>query len=134
MIKIQLNLNKKIEKFPPRIVERILNYTGVEGEKLTKKQTKVDTGRLRSSVTYQISDNVLKIGSNVKYAPFILGDVGPYVIRPRKRKALRFKIGNEYIFSKKVNHPGAYGVLSKVKEELQRKYIPEIIKKVLNGG
>jgi hypothetical protein len=66
-------------------------------------------------------------GSNVKYAPAIIGDTDPFDIRPRKAKALIFAVGpnpkTDIIFAKKVTHPGGkkltgdgnnYGLLTRV--------------------
>lgn len=37
---------------------------------------------------------------------FVLDGTRPHVIRPRRAKALRFEVGGEVVFAKRVRHPG----------------------------
>lgn len=48
------------------IKRTVLYYEG-----LTKKHTPVDTGRLRSSITYNITPSFGRVGTNVQYAEFV---------------------------------------------------------------
>lgn len=122
-------LGERQEKMP-QVVREVLTRQGIEGESLTKRKTPVDTGRLRSSVSHQVEDDYVAVGSNVKYAPFVIGDVPPFIIKPRRAKALRFKIGNRVIFAQRVRHPGGKKILQKVAEELRRKQ-PQVVHEVL---
>jgi phage gpG-like protein len=73
----------------------------------------VDTGRLRSSITHEITQGptglVARIGSNVEYARYVeegtLGTMPPE-IRPRSKRAL-FWAGAEHPVAVIYNHPGA---------------------------
>ena len=70
----------------------------------------VRTGRLRSSVKAVVRDKFsFGVSSNVIYARIheIGGRTRPYVIRPKRAKALRFTIGGKTIFAKSVKHPGS---------------------------
>lgn len=72
------------------------NLAGVGGPK------RIDTGRLRASITTQLVRDVgggpaVVIGTNVKYALYVHEGTGIYgpkgkPIRPRQAKALRFKL------------------------------------------
>ncbi|WP_284576856.1 hypothetical protein [Streptomyces sp. 2P-4] len=37
---------------------------------------------------------------------FVLDGTRPHLIRPRRRKALRFEVGGDVVFAKLVRHPG----------------------------
>lgn len=37
---------------------------------------------------------------------FVLNGTRPHLIRPRRKKALRFEVGGEVVFAKLVRHPG----------------------------
>jgi len=77
----------------------------------SKVLTPVDTGNLRSSQRMFIRTNrkrvVARVFTRVNYAaPVHEGSNGPYPIVPRRKKALKFKIGGQTIIVKKVIHPG----------------------------
>jgi hypothetical protein len=73
--------------------------------------TPVDTGNLRSSqrLFLRVSRKrvVARVFTRVNYAaPVHEGSEGPYPIVPKRKKALKFKIGGQTIIVKKVIHPG----------------------------
>ena len=77
----------------------------------SKVLTPVDTGNLRSSQRMVIRVGkqrvVARVFTRVNYAaPVHEGSDGPYVILPRRKKALKFKVGATTIIVKKVIHPG----------------------------
>jgi len=76
------------------------------------EQSPVRTGRLQKH-RFSISKYRGRIYPTVKYAYWVHEGTGlygplkrPYIIRPKTKKALRFKVGGKYIFVKKVVHPG----------------------------
>jgi len=88
-----------------RYVEAIKEY--VEKEKPFKPRT----GNLLQTVHWRpvglFATEVLGAGDTVKYGYFLeFGTKGPYIIRPRKRKALKIPTEEGYIFRKKAVHPG----------------------------
>jgi len=48
-----------------------LEAIGMEAEGYAKDECPVDTGRLRNSISHQIEDNEVYIGTNVEYAPYV---------------------------------------------------------------
>lgn len=70
----------------------------------------VDTGRLRASIktkrTLSIRGPQYTVYTNVNYAPYVENGTRPHVIRPKTKKALRFKVGGSFVIVAKVNHPG----------------------------
>ena len=48
-----------------------LEAIGMTAEGHAKKNTPVDTGRLRNSITHTADSNAAYIGTNVEYAPYV---------------------------------------------------------------
>lgn len=63
--------------------ERSLEKIGLVAEGYAKRLCPVDTGRLRNSITHEVEDDSVYIGSNVEYAPDV--ELGT-----RKQKAQPF--------------------------------------------
>ncbi|HEX6518279.1 MAG TPA: HK97 gp10 family phage protein [Nocardioidaceae bacterium] len=71
----------------------------------------VDTGRLRASIRVERRSffglrQRWTVGSDVEYAPMVNDGTRPHVIRPRRAKALRFKVGGRTVYAAVVRHPG----------------------------
>lgn len=93
-------------------LEKKLLSVGLQIERAAKQNAPVDTGRLRSSITTETGDRfglpVVRVGTNVEYAPAIEFGSEPYIIEPDEAEALQWtdpKTG-EPVFAKKVEHPG----------------------------
>ena len=56
---------------------------GAKAEGYAKRNCPVDTGRLRNSITNDISDNAIHIGTNVEYAKYV-EYMDKYGKKPRK--------------------------------------------------
>lgn len=54
-----------------KAIERGLEAIGLTAEGHAKKETPVDTGRLRNSISHAVEDKAAYIGSNVEYAPYV---------------------------------------------------------------
>lgn len=71
----------------------------------------VDTGRLRASIRVE-RRSILglrqrwTVGSDVEYAPMVNDGTKPHIIRPKRAKALRFRVGGKVVFARVVHHPG----------------------------
>lgn len=71
----------------------------------------VDTGRLRAFIRVERRSffglrQRWTVGSDVEYAPMVNDGTRPHVIRPRRAKALRFKVGGRTVYAAVVRHPG----------------------------
>ena len=81
----------------------------VQMNKLTGQVLKVRTGRLRSSVTDRFESTpttaVSTVGTNVSYGVAWEKGIAAHDIVPIHAKALRFEIGGEVFFRKKVHIP-----------------------------
>jgi hypothetical protein len=71
----------------------------------------VDTGRLRASIRVERRSTFglrqrWTVGSDVEYAPMVNDGTRPHIIRPKRAKALRFKVGGKTVFARIVHHPG----------------------------
>ena len=70
-----------------------------------------DTARLRNSIDSAVAGDTVLVGSNVKYAR--IHQKGG-VIKPVKKKALKFKVGGKWVYAKKVTiKPRPYLGISK---------------------
>lgn len=54
-----------------KAIERGLEAIGLTAEGHAKKETPVDTGRLRNSISHAVEDGSAYIGTNVEYAPYV---------------------------------------------------------------
>ena len=54
-----------------KAIERGLEAIGLTAEGHAKKETPVDTGRLRNSISHAAEDGSAYIGTNVEYAPYV---------------------------------------------------------------
>ena len=71
-----------------RAKKRGLEAIGLTAEGRAKKETPVDTGRLRNSVSHTTDDEAAYIGTNVEYAPYVeLGARGRPGVHMLKRAA-----------------------------------------------
>ena len=71
----------------------------------------VDTGRLRASIRVERRSffglrQRWTVGSDVDYAPMVNDGTKPHIIRPKRAKALRFKVGGKTVYAMVVHHPG----------------------------
>lgn len=92
----------------------------VQRNQLSGQMYKVRTGRLRASVAQGAADSRSRfestptssmyfVGTNVKYAaPLFLGRAA-YDVVPVKAKALRFTVGDQVLFRKRVHIPARPG-------------------------
>lgn len=71
---------------------------------LTPVGTGAGSGRLKGATDYQVHNNVLRIGNDVEYAPYVEFDTKPHIIVPREKKSLFWKGAKHPVG--KVNHPG----------------------------
>lgn len=78
-----------LDKATPKILEMI----GIKAEKYAKALCPVGTvestgikgyrgGTLRNSITHQVDDKILSVGSNVEYAPYVELGTGPNFTPP----------------------------------------------------
>lgn len=52
-------------------ISKALEKIGLIAERYAKEKCVVDTGRLRNSISHQVDDKTVYIGTNVEYAPYI---------------------------------------------------------------
>ena len=62
---------KEVLSAMEKAIERGLEAIGLTAEGHAKKETPVDTGRLRNSISHAVEDKSAYIGTNVEYAPYI---------------------------------------------------------------
>ena len=78
-----------------RAKKRGLEAIGLTAEGHAKKETPVDTGRLRNSISHATDDEAAYIGTNVEYAPYVeLGARGRPGVHMLQRAASEH--GSEY--------------------------------------
>lgn len=93
-------------------LKKKLLSTGLEIERAAKQNAPVDTGRLRSSITTEVMERrgipIVKVGTNLEYAPAIEFGVEPFIITPDQAEALQWTDPDtgEPVFATRVEHPG----------------------------
>ena len=89
-------------------VDKKLNLIGNYLLGISKALTPVGqgggAGRLKGATDFIVSNGVLRIGNNVKYAPFVEFPTKPHIIKPKDAKALFWKGAKHPM--KAVHHPG----------------------------
>ena len=94
---------KNIENEVSSLVKNTLY--GIETE--AKRNCPVDTGRLRGSITTNITGKMSgETGTNISYATAVEYGTRPHTIKPKDKQALHWKEGNTDVFAKEVHHPG----------------------------
>jgi hypothetical protein len=72
-----------------------------------KRLSPVRTGNLRRTIhVARVSAREAVVEASANYAAFVEFGTRPHEIRPRNRKALRWKSGGAYRFARVVQHPG----------------------------
>lgn len=97
-------------------INRTMRRIGKLMVPVLKGVTPVVTGKLKNSTRFQIlgapDTQVLQIRQGARsvegafYGEFVRKGTAPHVIVPRRGKALRFMIGGQVVFARRVNHPG----------------------------
>ena len=78
-----------------------------EGVQYARMNVAFKTGELSRSIGYRIDGDQIIIEATAPHAPFVeYGTAGPYIIRAKNAKALRFQVGGSTLFRKSVMHPG----------------------------
>ena len=67
---IKNNLNV-IAKASNEAVDVILEAIGIYAQEYAADGAPVDTGRLKGSMTHQLGDKCVYVGTNVEYAPYV---------------------------------------------------------------
>jgi len=70
------------------------------------------TGAMLRSIKLERRGEGYAVTNDEQMAPharFVHWGTRPHVIRPRRKKALRWVVGNAFVFARKVNHPGYAG-------------------------
>lgn len=62
---------KRLSKSIDGVIDEALMLSGLIVERSAKRNTPVDTGRLRASITTRLGNNYVEVGTNVKYAPYV---------------------------------------------------------------
>lgn len=65
-----------------------------------------DSGRLAQSFIRRVTGDEVAVGTENKIAEYHHFGTGPFIIRPKKAKKLRFKTAKGMVFAKEVRHPG----------------------------
>lgn len=71
-MKVDFNDNsEQVLSAMQKAIENGLEAIGMVAEGHAKKETPVDTGRLRNSISHTTDDEAAYIGTNVEYAAFV---------------------------------------------------------------
>ena len=65
----------------------------------------VNTGKLKNSIDIEIGEDEIIVYMEDYWEDVEFG-TNPHIIKPKNRKALKFEVNGETIFTKEVHHPG----------------------------
>ncbi|HLL36191.1 MAG TPA: hypothetical protein VK545_20440 [Streptomyces sp.] len=87
------------EQWLRRLTERVANRAGY-----------LAPGRMGRYVSHRVEEGPAGLAGIVKCdhpaTTYVVNGTRPHIIRPRRRKALRFDIGGRTVFAAVVRHPG----------------------------
>lgn len=83
-------------------------YTDLErrAKRVQRKARALAPKGMRRFITTNTSSGHVRVECNHPAAIFVIGGTRRHIIRPRRRQALKFKIGGRTVFAKIVHHPG----------------------------
>ena len=61
-----------------KAVEKALNVIGLVAERYAKELCPTDTSRLKNSISHQVDDETVYVGTNVEYAPYVEFGTGKF--------------------------------------------------------
>ena len=73
-------LQIKLDKLQNFDATKALTKIGLKMETEAKQKCPVDTGTLRRSITFEVENNELTVGTNVEYAPYLEFGTGIYAV------------------------------------------------------
>lgn len=107
-------IETRLQELPKKIEGKVLRHFAdfVHEKALDRADKHTKTGALFQSLYSRPIPHGYEIGNDPQRAPhavFVHWGTKPHVIKPKKRKALRWSSGGEFAFAKRVNHPGYIG-------------------------
>lgn len=108
------DVKRKLAQLGDRLAQQALDATAEDVEEYVGQEAGKHSrdGALFRSVGKERFRGGWLIGHDARVAPhavFVHWGTRPHVIRPRRKKALRWPGGDAFMFAKKVNHPGYKG-------------------------
>ena len=98
------------EKIRKRVIREMSQIVYDSAQRGADAHTK--TGALARSLYNRAIPGGREVGHDLQHAPhalFVHWGTRPHEIRPRRRKVLRWAVGNQFAFARKVWHPGYRG-------------------------
>jgi hypothetical protein len=98
------------DKLQRRVIREMSQIVYDSAQRAADAHTK--TGALARSLVNKPVPNGRYVGHDLQAAPhavFVHWGTRPHEIRPRRRKRLRWVSGDEFVFARKVQHPGYKG-------------------------
>lgn len=113
MARIRLNpreVQATVNAFARRDSERVADQVITRAKILAGTRFNVQTGRYRNGFQkrpkFTARGPGWQVFNPVSYAPYLEEGTRPHIIRPKRAKALRFKVGGRTVYAKIVHHPG----------------------------
>ncbi len=101
-----------LERIGPALSKKALAETAVKVEDYIRAEAghHLKTGVLNSSIFKKRTTDGWDIGHDLQRAPhavFVMFGTKPHLIKPKKKKSLRWAGGGAFHFAKVVHHPGS---------------------------
>jgi hypothetical protein len=103
-----------LPKIPPELERRVIfDMSQIAFDTIEQgAQRHHKTGKLRLSLFNRKVEGGREVGHDLRVAPqalWINAGTRPHDIRPKNKKALRWVVGNRFVFARFVRHPGYVG-------------------------
>ncbi len=107
-------LTRRLAAVPDNLQRRVIREMSqiIYDSAQRAADTHTKTGALARSLVNKPIPNGRYVGHDLQAAPhavFVHWGTKPHEIRPRRRKVLRWPAGDEFVFARKVRHPGYEG-------------------------
>ena len=108
--KLFMEVKQTIQHFDEQFLKDLTHEIEAETKRLARPHTK--SGKMYDSIKSKVAypEATVSVGDNqAYYALYVHFGTKPHIIKPKRKKFLRFEKNNKWIFTKAVNHPGYKG-------------------------
>lgn len=99
----------EVRPFPPGMKQldaEMLKFLVTRARRVQRNARRMAPGRMGKKVNAVVVGKHVRIESTHPATMYVIKGTKPHIIRPRYRKALKFRVGGRTVFARVVHHPG----------------------------